>query len=104
MRTASVTDFLPIFLDLVEEKRSLFERGCNYLIDTHLLLNEHASILPSVLASAAVLAVSLLFAALRGPFECEVLSRSWHPLQEVVDLNLRQVLLSEKCFIELPIF
>ena len=91
MRTACVTDFLPIFLDLVEEKRSSFERGCNYLIDTHLLLDEHASILPSVLASAAVLAVSLLSAALRGPFEREVLSRSWHPLAEVVDLDLGQV-------------
>ena len=91
MRAATVSDFLPILLQAVNEKRVKFERACNYLADLHLLERAHFATQPSLLAASVFLTTSLLFAAFYGPVEEDILSRSWSPLSEMTDYTLSQV-------------
>ena len=91
VRAATVTDFLPIILQALGERRSKFERACNYLADLHLLEKAHSATQPSCLASSIVLAVHLIFAAFYGPVEEDVISSCWSPLSMLTDYTLGQV-------------
>ena len=93
MRAATVTDFLPILLEAIGEESRRFDKVTSYLVDLHLQQSAHATTLPSLLATAAVLGASLLLAAFNGPVVEDVLSKNWSPLSMLTDYSIHQVIL-----------